>query len=270
MLAWSSSSCGGPEEAVRIELPVTVGPLASEAVATDLGYGVQLTEARMVVSELQFALSGELHAASLPQRLHRWMIPEAQAHPGHYQGGDVTGELPGRFLLDWSSGERQVLGRATLLVGAYASANLTFARGQADDGLDEDDELLGHTALLRGEATKDGQTLRFLALIDSPQDRQLVGVPFKSSDGPGQDEPYRFEATEGSEESLVLMLQPHDALQGNGLFDGLDFLALDTDSDGQVRIVPDAEEDAVTDAYNLLRRNLQTHDSYALVPQPLP
>jgi hypothetical protein len=55
--------------------------------------------------------------------------PRAWAHPGHYSGGDVTGELVGEFILDWIGGDGMALGTADLLAGDYNGFNFTFRRG---------------------------------------------------------------------------------------------------------------------------------------------
>lgn len=242
--------CGGPEEAVRVELPVVVDPSGLSTVTTDLGYTVEVTEARLMVENVSFAIAGEAHTASLLQRIGDLIVPSAYAHPGHYQGGDVTGELRGRFVLDWLPGGRPPLGSASLLVGTYQSANFTFATARTDDGLAEGDGLVGHTAILRGRATKDAQVVTFTALIDSPADRALVGVPFE------------FELKETSTVQLNLRLDAQDPLEGDTLFDGLDFAALDADGDGQLTLDAAATEPVVVNAYNLLKRTLQTHDNY--------
>ena len=241
-------ACQAPEEAVQVELPVVADASRLEPVTTDLGYEVELSEVRIMVKDFTFAIAGEAHTSSLLHRSYQWLVPDVWAHPGHYQGGDITGEFPGRFLLDWF--EDDELGRASLLVGHYTSANFFFVRANESDVASEDDLILGHTALLRGTAIRDEQQIAFLALLDSPDDRQLVGVPFD------------FDLKENSEVALHVQLETVDTLEGDTLFDGLDFQALDDNSDGKVEISPAGETEALLDAYNLLRRTLQTHDHF--------
>lgn len=254
--------CGGPEEAPRVELPVVVDPSGITAVDTNLGYQVELTEARVMVEDIVFTIAGEAHEASLRHQgtelgeLGASVIPAVHAHPDHYQGGDVTGELRGRFVLRWAPGEPQELGAATLLVGSYQSANFTFALAGADDGLAGDDPLLGHTAVLRGLATRDGDAVAFVAAIDSPAGRELVGAPFAR------------EIAETTQEELGIRLLTRDPLEGDTLFDDIDFAALadgqggQSDGDGQIFIDASATDAAAMDAYNVLRRTLQTHDHF--------
>jgi hypothetical protein len=179
-----------------------------------------------------------------------FLVRPVHAHPGHYQGGDVTGELRGRFLVNWLPGGERELGSATLLVGSYKSANFIFALAGAEDGVAADDPLFGHTAVLRGRAMKGVSTVDFVAVIDSPEGRALVGAPFE------------LEVKETSREELGIQLVTTDPLEGDSLLDGIDFSALDEDGDGQVSIDPSSSEATTVEAYNLLRRTFQTHDHF--------
>src|SRR5690606_25529179 len=249
--SWGTLACSGPKEPVRVDVPVAVDATVVSRLTTDLDYEVDLTEARIMVRDLTFSIAGELHTASLLRRSYEWLVPDALAHPGHYQGGDITGEMRGRFLLDWLPGEELELGEASLIVGQYRSANFIFSRaGEAE--LQENDPLRGHTALLRGTATKHEQTVSFLALIDSPKDRELVGIPFE------------FKLEETSNVVLHLQLKILSTLEGDTLFDGLNFLALDEDDDGEVEFTPENGSENLADAYNRLRRKLQTHDHFEI------
>lgn len=286
-------ACSGPKEAERVRLPVVLDRSGVETVTTNLGYVVTLSEARMVLDDLAFATAGEAHTASAFERLWGHIIPTAWAHPGHFQGGDITGELPGRFFLDWlanadsvtkgqglyehecarchgefASGGRtpsgtapsiagyssiasivrqgkgempafdftpselsslqsylsQRLGEARLLVGDYHSVNFTLGKATAADELANADALLSHTAVLRGRAVKSERAIDFTVLITSPSDRQITGVPFGST------------ITGNSHTSLRLRFNTKDALEGDTLFDDIDFTALDRDGDGHVML----------------------------------
>jgi hypothetical protein len=91
-----------------------------------------------------------------------------------------------------------------------------------------------------------------VALIDSPEGRQLTGVPFAE------------EVTETLQATLALRLTPLDAFEGDTLFDDIDFSALPTNADGLVRLEAAAPEAALVDAYHSLRRTFQTHDHYVV------
>jgi hypothetical protein len=235
------------ELAPRVELDVVVDGNRVQAVTTDLGYDVEPTRCRAVIADLQFTTSGEMHA-SLGAQLWNVLVPTAHAHPGHYAGGEVVGELPGRHVIDWRA-DGEVIGVATMLEAHYEGANFAFARARVEDGVAVDDPIVGHTFDLAGTASKDGQTWTFEALVDQDDDREIVGAPLD------------LEIDASSEEELGLTLYTRDPFEGDTVFDGIDFEALDDDGDGHVVLAP------ATDAYNRLRRNLQIHDNYWVTPR---
>lgn len=247
------AACGGDaREAPRVELPVVVDGSTITAVTSDLGYEVTLSSARLAVQDLEFTVAGEVHS-SLLRQLRRVLVSPAHAHPGHYQGGEVTGELTGQYIIDWLGADGEELGLATLLAGDYVAVNFTFARANRDE-VGAQDVLLGHTALLEGQATREGATVLFSAVLDAPEDRQLVGLPFEET----------VSATTRSR--VGLRLTPLDPYENDTLFDGLDFAALPADEGGVVHLTPDATDEALVAAYVLLRRTFQTHDHFAATP----
>jgi hypothetical protein len=246
-------ACSDAKEAERVELRVVTDGAALTRVTSDLGYVVELASASVAASELKFTIAGEVHAGA-----GRWLsdrlIRAAHAHPGHFQGGEVTGELPGSFILRFAPGEVHELGFATLLVGTYKSANLTLA--YADDTQVEGGEsLVGHTAALHGTATREGADVEFEILLDSPAGRELVGIPFEQR------------ISLNTRDVLTLRLSPLDPREMDTLFDGVDFDTLDDDADGRVRIAPEASDDATLAAYNAIRRRFQTHDHFVVQAQ---
>ncbi len=245
---WSVMSCDGPSEAPRVELPVVVDASGVVPLTTDLGYDVEFTSARVALEGLVFTTAGEAHAASFWRTVHDVVVPSAVAHPGHFQGGEVTGELPGSFVAEWPTDAGRELGKATLIAGTYSGSNFTFGRGA--DGLDADDPLVGHTAVISGTATRGGTTTSFTVVVDSPEGRELVGAPFDAEIGADADG------------TLYLAFRPVDTFEGDTLFDAIDFAALDIDADGVVTIEPGVPE--VEDAYVLFRRTFQTHDHYVV------
>ncbi len=254
-LAVGLGACGDPEEATRVDLTVLVDATGLEPVTTDLGYEVTLDAARLGLGDLLFTVAGEAHTAALWRALTGALVPVAHAHPGHFQAGDVTGELRGRFVADWLDGAGAELGVATLLAGTYQSANFTFVAAGEADGLAVDDPLAGHTALLAGVATRAAETVAFTALIDTPVDRALLGAPFV------------LRVRAASRERLGLRLLSRDPLEGDTLFDGVDFGAADEDGDGQLLLSAAASGAAAT-AYTRLARTLQTHDHFDVRPTP--
>ncbi len=251
----SLPACSDAEEARRVTVPVLTDGAGLTPVTNDLGYSVELTSATIAVEDLKLTIAGEAHV-SLLRRWSDAVVPLAHAHPGHYQGGEVTGELLGRFLLRFVPGETTVLGDATLLVGKYRSADMTLARA-TDEDVGASDPLLGHTALLSGTASRDDQELDFLLIVDSPSGRELVGIPFE------------HEVKEGGP-ALVLRLLTRDPLEQDTLFDGIDFALLDVDADGEVVVEPAATDAPTVAAYNRFRRTLQTHDHFRVETQQRP
>lgn len=238
--------CGDPEETPRVELLVATDAGLTGA-TTDLRYEIELDHARLVVRDIEFTMAGEAHSA-------RWhwtdaLLSTAFAHPGHLQNGDATGVLPGRRVVEWSEATHS-LGMATLLVGSYASANFTFGTGEPSDGITAEDAPWQHTAWLRGTASRDGTSFVFEAAVDAPSDRRLVGIPFAE------------EVTESMPSQIDFRLLLRDPVEGDTLFDGIDFAALDDEQDGRVELTPAASSPAHELAYDVLRRRLLTHDHY--------
>lgn len=247
------AGCSDSQEARQVELPVVTDGEGLVPATTDLGYLVELSSASLAADNLEFTIAGESHT-SFWRKVSDALVAVAHAHPGHYQSGEVTGELPGHFILRFAPAEAQAVGTATLLVGSYRAVNLTLALASATD-VEEGDPLVDHSAVLTGSATKDNVTIDFQVIIDSPADRKLIGIPFEA------------EITESAKPSLALRLSTRDELENDTLFDGLDFLALDRDADGTVVIEPSASDPADVAAYNRIRRVFQTHDHFSAHPK---
>ncbi len=232
--------------APRVELDIVVDASGIVEHDNDLGYHIELTRCRVALADIELTTDGEMHA-SLGQRaldgIHDFFVPSAYAHPGHAAGGEIVGELPGRFVFDWREDGR-VLGLATMLVANYSGANFGLSRAEATDGLDPDDPIIGHTFDIAGTATLDGVTVTFEVVLDQDEGRQIIGVPLDLT------------VDEDTEEAIGLSLAIVDPVESDTVFDGVDFHALDDDADGHVVLVPE------TEAYNRVRRQLQAHDHY--------
>ncbi len=232
----------------RIHVPVVVDSGGLRPSQTDLGYTIALTRLRVVIDTIEMTTEGEQHAALWPLRgLGELLVPTARAHPGHDAGGEILGELRGRFVVDWLD-DGALLGEAELLHARYTGVNFTFTQAQASDGIPEGDPLLGHTIDVAGTATRNGHTWAFDAIVDQDAGRRMVGGVFE------------HDVDEGSDD-LVLGLRVllEDPFEDDDLFDGVEFAALDEDGDGRVTLIPE------TDPWNRVRRALQVHDHYALV-----
>jgi hypothetical protein len=259
------AACEDAQEARRVDVPVFTDAEPFASVTTALGYEVTLETMRLAGADVVFAAAGEVHGAipnerpSTARRALGWLVPAAWAHPGHTQGGDVTGEMPGRALLSWGAGGTTEVGLATLIAGRYESAELALVRGTSEDGLAPDDPLVGHTIALTGTATRDGETYPFAAVIDAPDDRRLVGVPFEA------------EIIEASALGrIVVKFLPRDPHEDDTPFDAVDFASLDRDPDGTARISAAASGDAAEQAHDTLRRALLSHDHYLLALEDAP
>lgn len=235
-LALALVGCSGVE-ATRVNLPVRVDARDLEPVDTDRGYTVELSEARLVGTDLKFAVAGEEHARTGWQPFPDWIVPVAHAHPGHYVGGDVTGELLGQFVTSWLPRTTAPIGIATLLEGDYRSARFAFGRASADDGLVASDPLLGHSALLRGFARRGDIVREFLIVLDASDEQELAGMPFAAGVRAGVPLAIGFE------------LLPIDPVERDTLFDGIEFAGLPTAGDGVVHIESSAPHAGVADAY---------------------
>ena len=248
-------SCN-PSEAPQVSLPVVVDGSAIGTATTDLGYTVELSAARIVVGDITFTVAGEAHTTgalrvgAVMRLLEDLLVPRAAAHPGHYQGGEATGELGGEYLLDFFAQDATTLGTATLIAGQYQGANFTFRLATAADGLASGDPLLGHTAHLVGQAKRGGKTINFSVVVDAPEGREMVGAEFDQA------------ITASSSGALALRLRLADQLEGDTLFDEVDFEALDTDGTADVSLGPDSETDRAQEAHYAIRRALLAHDHY--------
>ncbi|HVK85684.1 MAG TPA: hypothetical protein VM513_16305 [Kofleriaceae bacterium] len=243
--------CGTSREAATVELPVTTAASALPPVATDLGYEVTVTDLRIAISALQFTIEGEMHAGTaandIAQRSGATSII-ALPHPGHSAGGEVTGELPGDFILRWNGRPQPALGTATLVAGDYHGANFALRAATGADGLDAADPLLGHTFHLEGTVGKDGTTRPFVAVLDVEPDTTVIGAVFED------------EITETSTETLAVEFLAADPFEGDTPFDTIDFFTL-PETAGRIEILPGST------THNILRRAIQTHDQYAVVAQ---
>jgi hypothetical protein len=249
LLACSLLGCGEAEEAPRVSVALVSDASGMGPTRTDLGYEVELLDAAVAIEDVLFATAGEAHEGSLLRRMSDWLVPVAVAHPGHFQNGDITGELRGRFVVRWNPDAAQTLGRATLLAGKYRSANFTFAEATEADGLTAEDALLGHTASLRGRATRGGSSLEFSVVVDSPAGRDLIGAPFN------------VDVQRSRPLALAFRLLLADPAEADTMFDGVDFASLPA-SGGVLVIGPTNTEPGLVDAYNRIRRALQSHDHF--------
>ncbi len=236
-------ACGEhSHEQIPVDVPVFASGAGLRATApSDLGWTVTVTRARVHVRDLELTILGETHTASLLRGLGAFVIGTAHAHPGHYAGGEVTGELPGDLVFDIAPDATPApLGTASALPGVYRGANLSFGRG-----------IDGHTAVLEGVATRDGVTVTFTANVDAATGAQVVGLPFDAEIG----------AAGGTGAALNLLVT--DPQLGGNLFDAQDFAVLDAAdgaTDGLAVLEPGSP------GGNRLARQFVRHDFWYMTP----
>ncbi len=239
LLATVGARCVASSEAPRLTVPVVAAGGAFAPFTTDLGYRVELASVRLSLSDLAFTAAGEAHATR-SRGLLDWLSPSARAHPGHYQAGEVVGELNGVFDVSWGIAEdAMAMGDADLIAIRYEALNFVFGQGLEPEG---------HTAELVGAATRDGRTVSFVIRIAAPAGRALVGAPFEAD-------------LAGADAGVIAFsFFPVDPLEGDTVLDGLDFLAWVGPADTELVVAPEVAE--VEDAYNLVRRTFLTHDHF--------
>ena len=242
LCACTSSS----QEASSVDLAVTTAAAPMAQTTTDLGYAIDLASVRIGVTQIEFTIEGEVHqkpgSPDTPKP-----DPAPVFHPGHSAGGEVTGELAGDHVLVWNGQPQPELGYAQLIVGDYRGANLAFRATTSADGLAADDPLLGHAFHLSGTVSKDGVTKNLDLVLDVEPDTRVVGAVFQDV------------IAAGSQEQLAIEFYPADPVEGDTAFDGVDFFSLSTTD--SIQILPGS------DAHNLIRREIQTHDHYGVLPQ---
>ncbi|MEM6957107.1 MAG: hypothetical protein AAF645_15565 [Myxococcota bacterium] len=226
------AGCGDPSEAERFDVPVQLVP-PTEAVTTDLGYTVTLTGLRAAVANFRFTVEGEIDARAPVL----FGASTALAHPGHFQGGEVTGEMLGDYVIDWFADDR-TLGIAQLIGTEYNAADIDLRTFEGEGPLN------GHTAIVEGQAVRGDDTVSFTVAVDAPEGRAIIGIP--------------FEATVGAETSALLFsFLMDDPFEDDTLFDGVDFAALA--GEGTLVLNAASADDAAT-AYAAVRRAFLSHD----------
>lgn len=234
-------ACGDSDEAQSVTAHVATRTLNPNPATSNLGYAVTYSTVRASLAGIDFTMGGQAHA-SLWQRAQAWVLPLAQAHPGHAAGGEITGELTQPTIAQWLP-YANALGTATLLVGGYNGANIRFRRAEPSDNLETTDMLLGHTFYLEGSAMRDDSLFTFTAQVNLDADAQVVGAPFS------------LDVKSGGVYQLGLILVAQDPLESLTIFDDVDFAAL-ANSSNHVSIVPGQP------AHNVLRRSLVRHNFY--------
>ncbi|XXX73591.1 hypothetical protein WMF30_38705 [Sorangium sp. So ce134] len=124
-----------------------------------LGWTVALSKAYLSVGPLYYFEGAPFTARltapagggpSLLDRLARWAVPEAHAHPGHYQAGEARGQMAQPASVDLLQGTT-ALADADAVSGLVRSARFTFGAPPAGPLAGELD---GHVVVVEGRAEK--------------------------------------------------------------------------------------------------------------------
>lgn len=124
-------------------------------VENSLGWQIEVTRAQLALAHMYY-VSGP--AAALARQPHGlFAIQSAHAHPGHYDSGDVLGELRGPITLDLLRNEA-VLGQGGGVTGRARSAVVALGSLGGDDGT--------LAVVLEGKASQADIAIPFRAAIE--------------------------------------------------------------------------------------------------------
>ena len=238
--SWPSFGCSAPRtpgRRIRLETQVAAAP---DTFVNDFGWKVELSSAMVAFSHLYYVTGEPVGASSWFSRV---FIPSAHAHPGHYNAGDILGEMPDTARIDLLARTTH-LGSNEGVTGEARSAVVAFG---TLEGSSTDTDLDGGTAqpvlFVEGRATMDEQRLRFRASADvadllNPESDlpEIAGCPFAGAlDGDG---------------TVVCRVEPAVWL------DQVDFSTLDAPPDAASR-----DEPASAQVVNLAR-GTQAHNAF--------
>ncbi|MEQ9319173.1 MAG: hypothetical protein RIF41_08430 [Polyangiaceae bacterium] len=161
-LGAAAAGCDGATTGSRVsyETLVQSDVDVDETFVTGMGWTVAIQEARIGVGYLRYAEGSAVATVpkSLPCRLASLLVPEAQAHPGHYDEGATVGEMRTPRVVELLGGPRS-LGVEPGVSGDARSALLRFHSDGAMNAPRPDT-----VALVAGVATRDGEIRRFAAV----------------------------------------------------------------------------------------------------------
>lgn len=128
-------SCGAPStggERVAITTRARSDIADNPVLKNSLGWQIEVTRGTLALDYLYY-VSGP--PAGLARQRHSvFSIPSAHAHPGHYDSGDVLGELQGPVTLDLL-GRETTLGSGRGVTGQARSAVVTLGALGGDDAM---------------------------------------------------------------------------------------------------------------------------------------
>lgn len=158
----------------------------------------------------------------------------------------MGGVLEGPLIMEWTPGQTEPLGTATMLEGSYAGYNFDFSAPDTDADAAAA-MLLDDDAMARIEATaiaEDDTEIAFALDIEHFDDARIVGGAF-SGDIPG-----------GEEAEIGLVFSPRDKWSERTIFDDISFSQY-ADGDRERVEIP---SDGTT--HTLIRLAITSHEFY--------
>ncbi|MBN2526474.1 MAG: hypothetical protein JXR76_08770 [Deltaproteobacteria bacterium] len=234
------------DESEQVMLPVTSNVTGIKPCVNDLGWNITVTRFEVSFKNLEFTTEGDAHAGLL-QQISDFIIPSAMAHPGHLAGGEVIGELPGAFVVDFAAAAPVNMGSGVFLEGRYNGMNLYFVRATAGADGSTTDPIVGHTAYIEGVAQKDAVQIPFHITLDIENNLQMVGGVIDLT------------VNENTATTVGIQLLTIDPFENDTIFDGVDFSAVSIDNAGVAVIQPGQN------AHNFMMKDLITHDQWMVI-----
>lgn len=140
----------------RITVDVVVRG-ANPTFTTVTGWRVTLAEARIVLGPVHWYEGPALFGRSRFERVFGLSV--AHAHPGHYVAGEALADVTRRRVVDLLRADGPRLDQGNGVTGLARSAAVELRPAEAD--LADAASLRGGTLYVRGEAARDGRTVRF-------------------------------------------------------------------------------------------------------------
>lgn len=191
LLAAAASGCSGEESTAGKRLThrteITAGAEAAGGFTNAFGWSITVSRAAVSVGALYYFDGAPVTAMREPRlldRLSRWLIPEAHAHPGHYQPGNALGEMLEATSVDLAAGPAE-LAASSAVSGIYRSARIDFLSPAAGPLAGE----LGQAVVVvEGVAEQAGASRPFRAegaiadVVDSDGEAAVAGCVFEEAD----------------------------------------------------------------------------------------
>jgi hypothetical protein len=215
LLVLLAAACGETEgEIVTIEVALEA-PASPSTFTTSTGWEVRLDEARVAIGPL-FAFAPRFEGGAVAA-LRSFFMPRARAHGGTdpLNGRRVRAEWLGQVAFDATPGaDPVVLGVIEAESGEVDAVTVTLNPPEPDHAA----TLHDHHFWVRGEATKDGETIPFEGGLDIPDEglsRRVESIPIDAFLDQGGRWTVTVRATEWLQDALFDRLTEQN---GEGVF----------------------------------------------------